>query len=795
MLASSPRKLGVEEEFHLIDLKTRRLTTRAPELLARLPDDAYVDELQRCVVEVNSGVFTDLADLRSDLAWHRSLLVDAAEGLGVGVAAAGSMPLALPTEMQVTGSLRYQRMLADYQMLAREQLICGTQVHVDVPDRDEAVQVANRIAPYLPVFLALSVSSPFRADGSDTGYASARTLLWLRWPSTGPAAPVSSAAEYDTLIDDLVSSGVISDPGMAYFDIRPSAKLPTLELRVCDSCPRLDTVILVAALFRALVEREVQGLRAGDKGLKIVSTMTRAALWRAARSGLEADLVDVTVPRSRPAADIVEDFVRSLRPQLEETGDWDTVLELSTAALATGSSAARQRQAFQRRNRLTDVVDQLLAETADRVSPLPEGETLVPSVHAGRSHSSVATRPRRHWAARFARRDSESELTWTGSGELDGQQLLAWRRDLHAHPELSFEERRTTRVVRDHLESLGVEPVLMPGGTGLWCDIGPETEHCIALRADLDALPITEATGLEFQSTVPGVSHACGHDAHTAMLMGAAAVLVKYPPTCRVRLIFQPGEETTPGGSVDTIAAGALEGVSKIYALHCDPNLEVGKLATRSGPITSSNASVTVRLWSQGGHTARPHLTGDLIHAGAVLITGLASVLDRRIDARTATVLTWGKVSAGQVGNSVPESGELVGTLRSASHETWANLEPLVTDTIGELLAPYHVRYELSYLQGVPPVVNDPDCTADLREAIESVVGFDHLAEAEQSSGGEDFAWYLEQVPGAMARLGVWDGVGERQELHQPGFRLDERAMMHGLRTLVALTRLGDQTE
>ncbi|MEE2032714.1 amidohydrolase [Rhodococcus chondri] len=370
---------------------------------------------------------------------------------------------------------------------------------------------------------------------------------------------------------------------------------------------------------------------------------------------------------------------------------------------------------------------------------------------------------------------------------IDLEQLTAWRRDLHAHPELSFAEYRTTRVVADHLRALGLAPVLLPRGTGLWCDVGPSIGTAIALRADLDALPLTEATGLPYSSTVDGVAHACGHDAHTAMLMGAAAVLAAAPPPRRVRLIFQPGEETTPGGALDVVAAGALEGVSKIFALHCAPQLEVGKLATRAGPITSSNASVTVLLRSEGGHSARPYLTGDLIHAAAVLVTGLASVLDRCLDARTATVLTWGKLVAGQVGNAIPESGELVGTLRSASHQTWATVEPVVRRAIAHLLAPYDVGHELVFVQGVPPVVNAPDCTADLIAAIESVVGLGNLAEAQQSSGGEDFAWYLEKVPGAMARLGVWDGVGERCDLHQPEFTLDERALEYGMRTFVAL--------
>ena len=260
-----PRTLGVEEEFHVVDLKTRRLTARAPELLDVL-SNSYVAELQRCVVEMNSGVVHTLDGLRADLQSHRRVLVDAAARLGMGVVAAGAVPLSVPAEMQVTQTARYRQMLADYQLLAREQLICGTQVHVGVDDRDESVAVANRVTPYLPTLLALSASSPFWADGSDTGYASARMLVWQRWPTTGPAPPVSSAAEYDRLVDDLVASGVITDAGMVYFDVRPALAAPTLELRVCDSCPSVDTIVLIAGLFRAVVEREVEALRVGRRG-------------------------------------------------------------------------------------------------------------------------------------------------------------------------------------------------------------------------------------------------------------------------------------------------------------------------------------------------------------------------------------------------------------------------------------------------------------------------------------------------------------------------------------------------
>jgi carboxylate-amine ligase len=189
-------------------------------------------------------------------------------------------------------------------------------------------------------------------------------LVWQRWPTTGPAPPVASAVEYDRLVDDLVASGVIADAGMVYFDVRPAAAAPTLELRVCDSCPSVDTIVLIAGLFRALVDREVEALQAGGPAVEIAPTLCRAALWRAARSGLEGELVDINGPCSRPAAEVVTDMVRSLRPQLEAAGDWPMIVGLTRQVLGRGTSAARQRQAMRCRGHLTDVVDQLLFETA-----------------------------------------------------------------------------------------------------------------------------------------------------------------------------------------------------------------------------------------------------------------------------------------------------------------------------------------------------------------------------------------------------------------------------------------------
>ena len=387
-----PRTLGVEEEFHLVDAKTRRLTARAPELLAKLSDD-YVAELQRCVVEMNSRVVESLGGLRDALVGQRRVLLDAAAESGMGVVAAGAVPLSVPAEMQVTRTARYRQMLSDYQLLAREQLICGTQVHVGVADRDEAVAIANRVSAHLPTLLALSTSSPFWADGSDTGYSSVRTLVWQRWPTTGLAAPVHSAAEYDELVGDLIASGVITDEGMVYFDVRPSMSAPTLELRVCDSCPSVDTIVLIAGLFRALVERAADAVRAGVPPTEISPVLGRAALWRAARSGLEGQLVDVTKPESSPAAEVVTELVGSLRPQLEDNGDWDIVSELTRQVLIAGTSSARQRRALRRRGRLTDVVDQLVAETAGQ---WPDTATAVgsdPSLLFGYQHNPDTAEP------------------------------------------------------------------------------------------------------------------------------------------------------------------------------------------------------------------------------------------------------------------------------------------------------------------------------------------------------------------------------------------------------------------
>ncbi|MEV7808142.1 YbdK family carboxylate-amine ligase [Microbispora sp. NPDC088329] len=232
--------VGVEEEFHVVDLETRQLVPRAGLLLQQLPPDRFTQELQRSVVEANTRPCTRLEDLSRELTGLRAEAVAAADGLGLGVVAAGAVPLVDAETMKISPDPRYEQMLADYQALAREQLICGTQVHAEVRDRDLAVAVTHRLAPWLPPLLALSCSSPYWM-GADTGYASFRSMVWQRWPTAGPVEHFESAEEYDAMVDELVRSGVISDPGMLYFDVRPSAHVPTVELRVCDACPGWTT--------------------------------------------------------------------------------------------------------------------------------------------------------------------------------------------------------------------------------------------------------------------------------------------------------------------------------------------------------------------------------------------------------------------------------------------------------------------------------------------------------------------------------------------------------------------------
>jgi amidohydrolase len=373
--------------------------------------------------------------------------------------------------------------------------------------------------------------------------------------------------------------------------------------------------------------------------------------------------------------------------------------------------------------------------------------------------------------------------------------LITLRRELHAHPELGRGEQRTTAVIADALSAAGLEPQLLPE-TGLWCDLGDESAGpTVLLRADLDALPLEDPKDVSYRSRVPGVCHACGHDVHTAILLGAGLALnevaLRDGLPGRVRLVFQPAEEIMPGGAHDVVEAGLVDAASVALALHCDPSLEVGYVGLRTGPITAASDMITVKLSGPGGHTSRPHNTVDLIYALGKLITDLPAALTRRIDPRAAVTLVWGQVASGTVPNAIPQTAVARGTVRVLDRDVWAQVPEVLSRLATQIVAPYSAEVEIEHRRGVPPVVNDQAAVALFTQAAESALGSSAAVPTAQSLGGEDFGWYLERVPGAMARLGVRPPGAKPYDLHQPGFDVDERCIAVGVRLLTAAALFG----
>ena len=382
---------------------------------------------------------------------------------------------------------------------------------------------------------------------------------------------------------------------------------------------------------------------------------------------------------------------------------------------------------------------------------------------------------------------------WQNLGEtVDAleDELIAFRRDLHAHPELGHAETRTTALVAARLTAAGIRLRSLTG-TGLIADIGPvDPGYRVALRADMDALPLAERTGLSFASQSEGVCHACGHDVHVAAVLGAGLALQQQSDSLAaqglgVRLIFQPAEEVTPGGSLMVIEQGGIEDVDAIFSIHCDPSLDVGRVGLRDGPITSATDSLTITLRGRGGHTSRPHLTQDLIYALGKVITDVPAALSRRVDPRSGVALVWGTVHSGAAENVIPSTGAVSGTLRMLDARLWELIGQLLEELVHAVISPYAVSATIEHSRGAPPVVNDPVSVARLRAAAELMLAPEAPTPTAQSLGGEDFAWYVQEVPGAMARLGTRTPGGRTYDLHQGDLVVDERAVALGARLLL----------
>ncbi len=354
------------------------------------------------------------------------------------------------------------------------------------------------------------------------------------------------------------------------------------------------------------------------------------------------------------------------------------------------------------------------------------------------------------------------------------------RRAIHRRPELGWQEFATTELVADTLAEAGLRIQIRQGVTGLLADVG-ERGSLVGFRADLDALPIQEHTGLPFASEIPGLMHACGHDAHAAIGAGIALALAELGELPgRVRFLFQPAEESFPGGAEEMVRAGLLGGVEAIIALHVDPTLPTGQIGFKTGAITSSSDRFLITIEGPGGHTARPHESVDTIFAAGQIITALPALLDRLVDARKPLSLVFGRIQGGSVGNVIPASVELAGTCRLLDRDMWEQMPKLIERLVHDIVAPLGAEVRVDYDVGIPPVVNDQFVVAEVEFAVSRVLGTQAVAETEASLGAEDFSYFLQAIPGALFRLGT-RLADRRTDLHSASFDIDEAAIETGI--------------
>lgn len=382
--------------------------------------------------------------------------------------------------------------------------------------------------------------------------------------------------------------------------------------------------------------------------------------------------------------------------------------------------------------------------------------------------------------------------------------VIADRRHLHQHPELGFQEFETARFVAERLQALGVEDIrtgiAVTGVTGLIRGSAPGTGKVVLLRADMDALPIQEENDVDYRSQNPGIMHACGHDAHTAMLLAVARLLIerrdRFAGT--VKLVFQPAEEGGGGAKV-MIDQGVLDDpkVDAAFGMHMAQEEPVGTISLRPGPIMAAADRFTMVVKGRGGHGAQPHLTIDPIVTGAHIVTALQTIVSREIDPLDPAVVTVGAFRAGEALNVIPDTAELRGTVRSFSPVVRDQLAKRIHEIAQGIATAMRASVEIDYKYGYPVTINNPEMTALVREVAQEVVGHDNVLEAPMHMGAEDFSYFLERVPGCFFFVGSRNpDKGFIWGHHHPKFDIDEDAMAIGIETMtrVALRYLGAQT-
>ncbi|KGX90646.1 M20 metallopeptidase family protein [Pontibacillus marinus] len=367
--------------------------------------------------------------------------------------------------------------------------------------------------------------------------------------------------------------------------------------------------------------------------------------------------------------------------------------------------------------------------------------------------------------------------------------LTEWRRDLHQNPELGFEENRTSQFVQQQLEALGVPHVQVVAKTGVTALIeGEEPGLTVALRADMDALPIQDEKDVPYKSQIDGKAHLCGHDGHTSMLLGAAKLLKDNPPKRgNVKLIFQPAEEGLFGAQT-LIEHGVLENpkVDVIAGLHVNPMVPTGQVTCTQREACAAADFFDLEIKGQGGHAAHPHLSTDSITVASEVVSSLQQVVSRQINPVSPTVLTVGQIQGGSAPNAIAPSVKMRGTVRTLDPEVRSTIEHRMESIIRGITEGFGVSYDFQYNYFYPPVVNDETLVPSVRQVAEEVLGPDQFSIVKPSMGGEDFSFYAEQIPGVFFRLGVRNEEKEATyPLHHPKFDLDEEALPYGA-TLLA---------
>ncbi|MEW5994297.1 MAG: M20 family metallopeptidase, partial [Candidatus Zixiibacteriota bacterium] len=370
------------------------------------------------------------------------------------------------------------------------------------------------------------------------------------------------------------------------------------------------------------------------------------------------------------------------------------------------------------------------------------------------------------------------------------RQQVAWRRHLHQYPELSGQEHQTTAYLTRIVKELGLRILPINLETGLLAELGKgNAGPIVAVRTDIDALPITEQTGLPFRSRNEGCMHACGHDVHMATVLGAASLLaeVKDKLPGRVRFIFQPAEEMPPGGARPMIESGALKDVSMIFGLHVDQDLPTGRIGLRDGPTMAAVIDFDLIIHGKAGHAARPHLAVDAVTTAAEVIQSVQEVVSRKTDPMTPVAVTFGTIEGGTARNVIADRVKLRGTARALSEKAASALPRLVKQVAQGVCRAHGAKVEMILIADYPVLKNDKRVNQLLQRNCESLFGKGRISDAEPGLGGEDFACYLQKVPGAMFRLGVGNKrIGADKPWHSPQFIVDEAAMTYGTALLAA---------